>query len=313
MNYSNTLLTGADGFIGGYLAQFLSKRGYAVLPAVRSNRKLERATVVGEIDANTDWTSALQGCTSIVHLAGMAHVPNKEKDQTEQFRLVNTDGTLNLARQAVAAGVKRLVFISSIGVNGNQTFDQPFDVDSTPKPHSLYASSKYEAELGLKEIGSSGKIEIVVIRPPLVYGANAPGSFGQLVRSIKRGLPLPLGAVTKNRRSFVSLENLSSLITLCLEHPNAANQTFLVSDGEDISTADLLSRLSLAMGQSSRLIAVPTKLIEIGASILGKKNLAQQLIGNLQVDIKNTHKLLNWTPPQSLNEGLKIAVSGSER
>jgi nucleoside-diphosphate-sugar epimerase len=305
---AQTLLTGADGFIGSHLSEFLSKQGYAVLPVVRSNQRLAQATVVGNIDKNTNWASALRGCTSIVHLAGMAHVSNKSDDEQEQFKRVNTDGTLNLARQAVAAGVRRMVFISSIGVNGNQTFNQPFAVDSVPNPHSVYAASKYEAELGLKEIASNGKIEIVVIRPPLVYGANAPGSFGQLVRAIKRGFPMPLGAVTQNRRSLVSLENLSSLIALCIKHPDAANQTFLVSDGEDISTADLLKRLSIAVGKNPRLIAVPQKLLEIGASMLGKKALAQQLLGNLQVDMEHTHKLLNWNPPQSLNDGLKIAV-----
>ncbi len=304
------LLTGADGFVGSYLSQYLSKQGNTVLPVVRSNKKLTNATVIGNIDANTNWLPALQGCASVVHLAGLAHASNKREDLREQFKRVNTDGTLNLARQAILAGVKRMVFVSSIGVNGNETFDEAFGANSVPKPHSEYAASKYEAELGLREIASSGKIEIVVVRPPLVYGANAPGSFGQLVRALRRGLALPLGSVSKNSRSLVSLENLSSLIALCLEHPKAANQTFLVSDGQDISTTDLLKRLSLAMGRNPRLLPVPIRLMEIGAAMVGKRALIQQLVGNLQVDIAHTRSTLGWNPSQSLDEGLKIAVSG---
>jgi nucleoside-diphosphate-sugar epimerase len=307
---TQTLLTGADGFIGSYLSEYLFKQGSVVLPVVRSNHKIAKAHAIGNIDANSDWTSALQGCTSVVHLAGVAHGLNGSNDQQTQLKEVNTDGTLKLARQAVAAGVTRMVFISSIGVNGNQTFDQPFSASSTPKPHSPYAASKYAAELGLKELAASGAIEIVVIRPPLVYGANAPGSFGQLVKVVRRGLPLPFGLVTNNKRSLVSLENLSSLVALCLKHPSAANQTFLVSDGEDISTADLLKRLSAAMGKEPRLLPIPPKLMAIGASMLGKKAVAQQLLGNLQVNIEHTKNSLNWSPLQSLNDGLKIATTG---
>ena len=229
-------------------------------------------------------------------------------DPLADFRKVNVEGTINLAVQAASAGVKRFVFISTIGVNGAETFDSPFDIQDVPAPHSHYAISKYEAEVGLQALALESDMEVVVIRPPLCYGPNAPGNFGALMRWMQRKLPLPFGAVTHNRRSLVGLDNLVDLILTCIDHPRAANQTFLVSDGEDLSTADLLHRMGRAMKQPASMFPVPTPLLAAAAYFLGKKSVAQSLLGSLQVDIRKTCEILDWKPPLSVDEGLRRAA-----
>jgi len=230
-------------------------------------------------------------------------------DPLEEFRRVNVLGTLNLARQAASAGVRRFVFVSSIGVNGAETFQQPYTALDSASPHSPYAVSKYEAELGLQALAAETGMEVVIIRPPLVYGPNAPGNFGSLMRWLQRRVPLPLGAI-HNQRSLVALDNLVDLIVVCLTHPAAANQIFLVSDGEDVSTTELLRRMGQALGRPARLVPLPASILKLAAAMVGKPDVAQRLCGSLQVDIEKTRRLLSWTPPLSLAEGLKKAAEG---
>jgi len=260
---------------------------------------------IPSVDSATDWSSTLLGVNVIVHTAARVHVlRDSAPDPLVEFRRVNVAGTLTLARQAVDAGVRRFIFISSIGVNGAETFETPFTAEDKAAPHLPYAVSKHEAELGLRQIAQETGLEVVIIRPPLVFGPGAPGNFNRLLLIVNRGVPLPLGAI-HNRRSLVALDNLVDLIVTCLNHPAAANQTFLVSDGEDLSTTVLLRRAAAALGRSARLIPVPALVLRAGARLLGKANFAQQLCGSLQVDISKTRNLLGWTPPVSVDDMLK--------
>ncbi len=297
------LVTGSTGFVGSSLCNDLEAANHNV---IRSSQRLIEA----------DWSQSLVDVEIVVHLAARVHMMHDNAaNPLAEFRAINLAGTLNLARQSAAAGVKRFVFLSSIGVNGAVTsLNNPFTNHDIPAPHSYYAISKHEAEIGLRKIAAETGMEVVIIRPPLIYGKNAPGNFGSLLRIVKRGLPLPLGAVTQNRRSFVALDNLIDLIITCINHPNAANQTFLVSDNEDVSTTDLLRKMVLAQNVnnrlfSSRLIPVPVALLNLCAKLVGKQDIAQRLLGNLQVDISHTQKTLGWQPIISLDEGLRRAVN----
>lgn len=308
------LVTGANGFVGLPLSKHLITNGYQIVGAVRSRDSLTsmnphiQLKIIGDIDETTDWQDCLGGVESIIHLANRAHVMNEQSsDPLALYRKVNTESTLNLARQAAAAGVKRFIFISSIGVNGAETFAKPFSSKDIPAPHSYYAISKYEAEIGLKDLAAETGMDVVIIRPPLIYGPNAPGNFGSLVRLLRRGVPLPLGFI-RNKRSFVALDNLVDLIMRCIAHSAAANQTFLVSDGEDLSTTDLLSRMGCAMELPVRLIPIPTALVRGCIALSGKSILGQSLCGSLQVDISETRKILDWFPPISVNDGLRRAI-----
>ena len=269
------------------------------------------ATVFGGLDLGnfTDWSASLQGATAVVHCAARVHVLRESViDPLAVFRRVNVAGTLNLARQAVAAGVRRFVFISSIGVNGAETFDKGFTSEDTPAPHSPYAVSKLEAEVALRQLAQDTGLEVVIIRPPLVFGPSAPGNFDRLMQALHRGIPLPFGAV-KNKRSLVSLDNLVDLISICLDHPDAAHQTFMVSDGEDISTTELLKRTAAALGRPARLIPVPAGALRAVARALGKADFAQRLCGSLQVDISQTRRLLGWAPVVRLEDALADTAS----
>ena len=231
-------------------------------------------------------------------------------DPLTVFRTVNTVGTLNLARQAVAAGVKRFLFLSSIGVNGMQTESyQAFSEADQANPHNAYALSKWEAEQGLMRIAAETGLEVVIIRPPLVYGCRAPGNFGSLTRAVQRGLLLPLASV-HNQRSLVGLDNLVDFIITCVTHPQAANETFLVSDGQDLSTTELVRGMALAAGVPSRLLPVPVWALQAAATLLGKGDAVQRLCDNLQVDISKARNLLGWVPPVSVTEGLRRAMIG---
>lgn len=266
---------------------------------------------VSELGLGTDWQKALDGIGAVIHAAARSHIiQDKAPNPLAEYRKVNVEGTLNLARQAAAAGVKRFIFISSIGVNGNAN-NQPFSADDVPAPAELYAQSKWEAEKGLWDITNNSGMELVIVRPPLVYGPDAPGNFGNLVRWVEKDIPLPLGAI-HNKRSLVGLDNLVDLIITCIDHPAAANQVFLAGDGEDLSTSDLLRRVAKAMGKPSRLIPVPAGLLQLGATLLGKKAMAQRLLGSLQVDISKTRDLLGWTPPVSVDEGLRRCFPSSQ-
>lgn len=303
------LITGTTGFIGSALTQHLHQQGYPLTAIVRRLSDTLPTTIqqmpIGDLLPNTDWIAALLNVDTLIHLAARAHIlKDQATDPLAAFRETNTYATLNLAQQAANAGVRRFIFISSISVNGNQTFGKPFTATDTPNPAEPFAISKHEAEIGLRQIAAETGIEVVIIRSPLVYGTNAPGNFGQLIKTVARGIPLPLGSI-HNQRSLVALPNLIDLITTCIDHPTAANQTFLVADGEDLSTTQLLQRLSLALGKPARLLPVPQKLLEISLNLLGKHAIAQRLCGNLQVDISKTRDLLGWTPPVSVDEALR--------
>lgn len=305
----NTLITGATGFVGQMLlSQLLERRRFKVTAALRSTNdfNLCRAHCVGDITEYTDWSAALTNQKVVIHAAARAHIMKDEvADPLEEYRRVNVDGTLNLARQAAAAGVKRFIFISSIKVNGEQTsLSEPFTADDMPAPEDAYGISKWEAEQGLQKLAAEIDMEVVIIRPPLVYGPGVKGNFASMMQLVKKGVPLPLGAVN-NKRSMVALDNLIDLIITCIDHPAAANQVFLAGDAQDLSTNELLRGVAKTMGRPSRLIPVPAFMLMLGATLLGKKIVAQRVLGSLQVDISKTRTVLGWEPPISVEEGLK--------
>lgn len=303
---TKVMVTGATGFVGSGLAKQFRERGFEVVAPVRSQRASGTGPVVGEIDGHTDWQSALQNVDAIVHSAARAHImKDGAMDPLGEFRKVNVEGTLNLASQAGGAGVKRFVYLSSIKVNGEQTVKgSSFREEDIPAPVDAYGISKLEAEQGLQKIARETGLEVVVIRPPLIYGPGVKGNFASMIKLVEDGLPLPLGAI-HNKRSLLALDNLIDLIITCIDHPSAANEIFLAADGEDLSTSDLLRRVAEAMRKPSRLIPVPAALLQFGATILGKKAMAQRLLGSLQVDISKTREVLGWEPPISVNEGLR--------
>lgn len=311
------LVTGANGFVGR--AVWLRLNALDDVQAVAAVRRMDSLTKqgasvmqIGELSAQTDWSQALIGMTAVVHTAARVHVmQDAATDPLAEYRRVNVEGTLNLARQAAAAGVKRFVYLSSVKVNGEVTgTGDAFTADDAPAPQDAYGISKWEAEQALREIAVHTGMVVVIVRPPLVYGPGVKANFAAMMRWLARGVPLPLAAVTNNRRSLVSLDNLVDLIVTCLSHPKAANQTFLVSDGEDLSTADLLSRMGVALGRPAHLFYVPEALLKLGASLLNRPGVYQRLCGSLQVDIAKTRQLLGWIPPVSVDEGLHRAAEG---
>ena len=311
------LVTGASGFVGRALCAETVARGTTVRGITRSACDLPAGVnnlVVGRLDAGTDWRDGLTGCEVVIHLAARVHVMlDTAAKPLGEFRRVNVQGTLNLARQAAVAGVQRFVYVSSIKVNGESTRPgQPFTADDVSAPLDAYGISKMEAEQGLQGIALQTGMDVVIIRPPLVYGPGVKANFAAMMRWLSRGVPLPLGAI-HNQRSLVALDNLVDLIVTCLTHPAAANQTFLVSDGEDVSTTELLRRMGRAMGHPARLVPVPVSWLKLTATLLGKQDVSQRLCSSLQVDIAKTRDLLGWCPPLSLDQGLKKAAQGYGR
>lgn len=309
----NCLVTGSGGFVGHSLCAALRTRGLLVRPALRTARSRPDDfddVVVGSLDAQTDWFEALRDVDTVVHLAARVHVMNDvSTDPLAEFRRVNVAGTLNLARQAATAGVKRFVFISSVKVNGEHTEPgHPFNEMDVPNPQDAYAQSKHEAEQGLRQIATETGLEVVIIRPPLVYGPGVKANFAALMRAVQRGWPLPLGAV-HNQRSLVALDNLVDFSMTCITHPQAANQTFMVSDGQDLSTTELVRGMAHAAGVPARLLPVPVWALKAGAALFAKGDAVDRLCGNLQVDISKARTLLGWVPPVSVEEGLKRAMS----
>jgi UDP-glucose 4-epimerase len=301
---SKILLTGGSGFVGVAVLSSLQRNGTSVVSAVRSGGGADKV-VVGNIDGTTQWCDALQGVSCVIHSAGRAHVVNDTAlDPLAEFRAVNVAGTANLARQAATQGVKRFIFLSSAKVNGEASpAGRPFTADQVPAPLDPYGLSKLEAEQGLHALAAETGMEVVIIRPVLVYGPGVKANFRSMMSWLAKGVPLPLGAID-NKRSLVALDNLVDLIITCVDHPAAANQIFLVSDDEDVSTSELLRRLGRALGKPARLLAVPVRLLEGVAGLLGKRGMAQRLCASLQVDIDKTKTLLNWTPPVSLDVAL---------
>lgn len=299
-------VTGANGFIGTALCQHLVGRDCSVHGLIRAEAPNEVGVVYhsGSLEDRALLLNCLVGVDCLVHLAGRAHVMREGGEPLAAFRAVNRDATLNLARIALEAGVKRFVFISSIGVNGAETSAKPFDEYSEPEPHADYALSKLEAEQELKSLLAGSETELVIIRPPLVYGVEAPGNFARLLKLVATGLPLPLSGVN-NRRSIISLENLVSFITLCIEHPAAAGQLFLVSDGKDISTAEMVLALAQGMGKKPLMLSVPDALLKFGAKLLGKESLYTQLYRSLQVESSKARKLLGWQPEENTLKALE--------
>lgn len=310
-----TLLTGPSGFVGSALIRhLLAEPSRTVVAAFRHEPGAHDARVrivtTGDLSAISLWERALDGVDSVVHLAARVHVMrDAASDPLAEFRRINVEATLQLARQSAAAGVRRFVYVSSIKVNGEATAPgRPFRADDTPQPVDPYGISKHEAEQALRELSTATGMELVVVRPPLVYGPGVRANFRSMMSWLRRGIPLPLGAID-NRRSLVALDNLCDLIVTCLQHPAAANQTFLAGDGEDVSTAELLRRLGHAMGHPARLLPVPASLLQAGFSLLGKGDVARRLCGSLQVDIGPTCALLGWRPPIGLDEGLRRAAA----
>ena len=305
------LVTGATGFVGYAVSTELAQRKHDVRRAARNLAGSDGGYFeLGDIGPSTNWFGALEGVDAVVHLAARVHVMHDtEADPLTVFRAVNVEGTLNLARQAAAAGVRRFVFVSSIKVNGESTLPgQPFTADDKPAPLDAYSVSKMEAEQGLRQIAAQTGMAVVIIRPPLVYGPGVKANFAALMRAVQRGWPLPLGAV-HNRRSLMALDNLVDFIVTCLSHPQAANQTFLMSDGQDLSTTELVRGMAQAVGVPARLLPVPVWALQAGASLLGKGDAVQRLCGNLQVDMSKARSLLGWVPPVSVEEGLRRAMA----
>ncbi len=311
----NILVTGASGFVGDPLVKHLAAMGHTVLGVSRSSSGVAtsvhgvKMAAIGHIDCSSDWRPFLNEVDVVIHLANRAHVMNEqERNPLAVYQSVNTDGTLRLASQAASCGVKRFIFISSIKVNGESTLPgQPFKSDDSHIPQDPYGLSKYQAEVGLRKISLETGMEIVIIRPPLIYGPGVKANFLKMISWLDKGIPLPFGKID-NLRSLVGIDNLLDLISTCLTHPKAANQTLLVSDDHDLSTTELLQSISIAMKKPSHLVAIPQSILKITLFLLGKRQIAERLCSSLQLDIEPTKQLLNWHPPFTVQQQLNKTV-----
>lgn len=313
MNASGGLqvvVTGATGFVGRALCEGLMKSGHRVTPVVRSSMGLPDEAVIGDIGPATDWRAVLSGCDGVIHLAARVHdVSARDAGNLPAYRQINTEATLNLAGQAARTGVKRFVFVSTLKVNGEGS-SRPYRETDVPAPADAYAISKWEAEQGLHRIARETGLEIVILRPPLVYGPGVRANFLQLMRAIERGWPLPLGAI-RNRRSLLYLGNFTDVLRVCLEHPDAAGRTFLLDDGRAVSTPQLIRALAQAMGRPARLFSVPPWMLQVMGRLLGRTAELNRLMGSLYVDSSAIRSQLGWLPPYSMDVGLAATVAAS--
>lgn len=312
------LITGANGFIGSAVCRKMLSGGLLVKGTVRSQKGLLGlphgviSVLTGSLGSDTQWDAVLQDVDTVIHAAGPAHRTGKTaKKNPADFHSVNVLGTECLARASVRAGVRRFIYLSSIGVNGEFTKGSPFTENDAPYPAGAYAVSKWEAEQALRKIAEDAGMDVVILRSPLVYGANAPGNFGRLMRLIKIGLPLPLGNI-KNLRSFIYIGNLVDVISRCIEHPSAVGQVFLVSDGEDLSITDLIRLISREMGKSALLFSLPYAFLDITAKTFGRDEELKKLIGPMRIDISKLRNLLKWKPPWTMEEGIMETVKWIE-
>lgn len=305
------LITGAAGFVGKVLVESLANEACLVRLALRANESNAQQDYfsVGNINANTNWQNALGSIDVVIHLAARVHVMRETSDDPlAEFREVNVLGTEHLARSAAATGVKRLVYVSSIKVNGEETQSgQAYSEQSNPAPQDPYGVSKWEAEQVLHQVAKETGLEVVIVRPPLVYGPDVKGNFAQMISVVARGVPLPFASVN-NKRSLIYVKNLVDALILCATHPSAAGNTYLLSDGEDVSTSDLLRKLAVATGKKPRLFSCPVVLLELAARMFGKSAQVGRLLGSLQVDSSKIRRELGWMPPFSMDDGLKATV-----
>lgn len=306
---STILITGANGFVGQHLGAYLVTQGHQVVAATRGTDidvsfSHSRIAPVGEIGVTTDWRAALEGVEVVIHLAARVHVMREQAvDPLTEFQRVNTDGTLSLARQAAEMGVKRLVYISSIKVNGERTQSIPFNEKDEVRPEDPYACSKYEAEQQLLDLTRQCELEVTIVRPPLVYGPGVGGNFQRLLGLAAKGWPLPLAGI-HNQRSLINIWNLCNFLEVCSQHPRAAGEVFLIADGEDISTPDLIQKLAEGMEHRAHLFVFPKALLHVTAKLAGQEKVWERLAGSLQVNIGKSRQLLGWAPIVSLDEGL---------
>lgn len=296
----NILLTGASGFIGTKLQNEDDKCN--IRKVIRNDIKsgLNRFFYIPHLDSLTDWHGAFDKIDSIIHLAGLAHGDSYTESD---YQTVNVGGTLHLAREAAKAGVKRFVFVSSIGVDGTKTYNIPFSPASEENPHNAYAQSKYDAELGLKKIAAETGLEVVIVRPTLVYGPNAPGNFGSLVRLVDKVPVLPFGLIN-NKRDFIAVQNLVDLLITCAQHPDAAGHTFLASDGETVSIREFTDAIATGLGRKIYQLPIPAFLMTSVAKIIGRSAMVNQLVDNLQVDSSNAYEVLGWKPPYTMKQAM---------
>lgn len=321
------LVTGSNGFIGQSLIKSLLKKNKSVRGTVRSNISLSANNeieyiYINDINNKTNWNESLINIDTIIHCAGRVHSMKTKKKQGEQkiYHSVNVDGTKQLAEQAAEAKIRRLIFLSSIKVNGENTCNDDKDQHLNKKkivfshndlvsPNGLYAKSKLEAEKALWTISSRTGLEVVVVRLPLVYGHGVKGNLARLIKLVKLGIPLPL-SIIKNKRSMIGLDNLIDLLINCIDHPEASGKTFLASDGKDLSTPDLIRLIALSMGKKANLFPLPVFMLKFLGSILGRREEINRLVGSLKIDKSYTKKILNWIPPLSVEEGIRRMIQG---